>query len=70
MGMVMTCNRCGHRQLIGYNAVDGRVKWWTRCNKGCGGNFMGLPTREVELLHRAAAALASRELDHTNGDPS
>jgi hypothetical protein len=39
MGAIRTCNDCGHRQMIGYNPVDGRLKWWTRCNNCGRGNF-------------------------------
>lgn len=43
MGRIGTCNRCGHEQMIGYQSVDGRWKWWTRCEKCKKGDFMSLP---------------------------
>jgi hypothetical protein len=53
MAVTRTCSSCGHQQMIGYNPVDGRVKWWTSCERCRTGNFMAPPDpRLLRLLSR------------------
>jgi hypothetical protein len=43
MAVTLPCNKCGHKQSISNNPVDGRVMWWTRCEACKEGDFMSLP---------------------------
>ena len=56
MGRLGICNRCGYTQMIAYNAVDGRWKWWTTCENCKGGDFMSSPDPALLdfLLHADA----------------
>lgn len=60
MGMLCDCSNCGHTQMVGHNPVDGRLQWWTECEKCKTGNFMSPPDpRFIDALVRAFGKAAS-----------
>jgi hypothetical protein len=53
MGVLSSCNHCGHSQLIGHGP-DGRVRWWTQCKQCNRGDFSIPPgPREIAFLAKA-----------------